>query len=250
MIGVDPAPGKGLCIFDPEHLTPEHAPGNRYGADEEYRLVGPKDARTWFESIIDIPHLLLAWDAPLMVNFAETLTERPIERYLRRSQSDLGPGTSVMGFGGCPHWSISQYTLGLPLPVGITDQRRGLPLIGPDTGHRRGIIEVHPAIAIAVLLGATPVYKRPASRSRCIVDALKGACIREGLLNKFVWRDLPPKGRAGFHLDDFLDAQVAGACGQALASGESLFLGDSTGYFVVPSTACAVNLQEGFLRKL
>lgn len=109
--------------------------------------------------------VLVCWDAPLTgpwnpdnddLFLPKDHTKRPLETFFTNKPIAgvfrVPKGISVLGYGGCPHWTITRRLLGLPR-VGPYD-RTDLPyeLVADDEhGLRVGgafIVEVHPALAI------------------------------------------------------------------------------------------------------
>lgn len=147
VIAIDPAPAKPSTVFD----------GVRYArlAATELRdrvnLIATEGAAT-----------LVCWDAPLTgptdLDHAGSgpydFTKRAIERFfsLKKTGFKTPKGISVLGYGACPHWTITRSMLGLPrvgtfdalesdLPFSLVTQPADL------DPHRPSIVEVHPALA-------------------------------------------------------------------------------------------------------
>lgn len=167
VISVDPAPSKNSTVFDSIDGFLEL---DAFELDEHLNK-----ARRLEQSV------LLAWDAPLTGPWLldsvpkvksedgnpgdfSPFYERAIERELRgkygRKTIDgkAEKIVSVLGYAGCPHWTITRAILGLPrvgrycLPESslpftlLTDNKR------PDaTVKRRYVVETHPALAMAML---------------------------------------------------------------------------------------------------
>lgn len=162
VIGVDPAPSKGLCVYC--HY-PEDFSGNKlktyYAATES----GLNNFATEVNALEGYP-VLICWDAPLtMPTGGDNLGyyTRKIESIwiAARAANPEGSWASVQPVAGCSHWAISQKLLGFPrlanAPV------RGA-LLSPQliTNHvinltlKAGLylVEVHPALALQVRLGS------------------------------------------------------------------------------------------------
>ena len=147
VIAIDPAPSKPSTVFDGNVYLPKTAEQLR-GYVEEISGEGPET--------------LLCWDAPLTGpanpvcagSIPYDLTKRPIERFFSTKSTGFKTpkGISVLGYGSCPHWTISRSLLGLPR-VGSFDTPEGqLPfhlITGPSCRDRQrpGIVEIHPALA-------------------------------------------------------------------------------------------------------
>ena len=146
VIGIDVAPKRGGHVCDGKcvkYLKP--------AALEKYlREELPKN-------------VLIAWDAPLTgprdpdkpCTNVQDLTTRKIESFFQTSKFEFKapPGVSVLGYGSCPHWTISRALLGLPRVGQYDAPLAGLPfeLVTNDQDRRRTgrrIIEVHPAVAL------------------------------------------------------------------------------------------------------
>ena len=147
VIAIDPAPGKLTTVFD--------------GA--AYEGLSASELRDRIDQISSLgSETLLCWDAPLtgpadpasagMNPF--DFTKRAIERFFTRQETGFKApkGITVLGYGACPHWTISRSILGLPR-VGPFDQPESkLPfhlLTGLDKkgDSRPSIVEIHPALA-------------------------------------------------------------------------------------------------------
>lgn len=83
IIGIDPAPGKGLSVFDPY----------RSDSGPVFYSVGARRAKTWFNELVASTNrkVLIGWDAPLSADFSKTYTQRPIEKFLS-SKFEKGGG--------------------------------------------------------------------------------------------------------------------------------------------------------------
>ncbi len=234
VIGVDPAPKNGLDWFD----------GTGWGH------VPPANARSKVKDWID-RGFLIAWDAPLYCGFApDHFYRRPIEVFFQNGapKRAIGLGCNVGSYSGLQHWTISQVALGWPRPAGMTPTRSS-PSIQL---HRKidnaqvtspGVVEVHPAIAIFVILGGRPVpiYKGKKKERHQLWSRLeKSGCPVQ--LNK-----KRKKERIAVDDHDALDASVAWWCAHSAWHGQALVLGDtSTGGFVVPATESAEMWQDRF----
>lgn len=237
VLGIDPAPGKGLIVFDPEPSDGKH-----------YFCIKSENARRWLDEQREAGPLLIGWDAPIFADFALGYTARPIEEFLR---GRLGTAVSVLGFSGCPHWTISLDVLGRPVPEWFKFERdTRLPLLVPGAAvEGGGVMETHPAVALAVLVdGELEKYKGDT------VGVVEARCreIHASLAPRIAkcldieWIPLPPKKPSGTGWDDLLDAQVSYACVEAAAQAQAILLGDKNGGFVVPKTERAEQLQREF----
>lgn len=243
VLGIDPAPAKGLVVFDPAPPDGEH-----------YTHVDARRARDWLGSVRAAGRLLIGWDAPIFADFTSTYTARPVERFLGKK---LGKAVSVQGFSGCQHWTISLDVLGRPLPQWLApspDKR--LPLLLPgDDSSTGGVMETHPAVALLLLWGQQhddpmPVYKKSLDACRKIESAVAASLAPDADVR---WTQLPermPAQLAGrdpsIGWDDVLDAQVSYACVALAVRRRAILLGDESGGFVVPKTERAEQLQREF----
>ncbi|MCY4560293.1 MAG: hypothetical protein OXF79_28830 [Chloroflexi bacterium] len=147
MIAIDPAPAKPSMVFD----------GARYS-----RMSAP-ELRDYVNRIAsEGPGTLLCWDAPL-TGPADSVrpgsnrydfTKRRIERFfsIEATGFKAPKGISVLGYGECPHWTITRSLLGLPrvgsfdvpesrLPFGLMTEP------GCRDQQRPCVVEIHPALA-------------------------------------------------------------------------------------------------------
>ena len=242
VIGIDPAPTKGLDAFD----------------GRDHRLPLPKAV----EFIGDLrvgDDVLICWDAPLTGPPGEVLhggapsgsdfSQRQIEKFFSRSRHGfkVPPGISVLGYSGCSHWAISRSLLGFPRvgPYDASEHTLPFRLVSTDTAPQSGrwVVEVHPAVAIWLWCRA---LREPAAEWR-----YKGA----PLIVSELWRRL--RTIRGFTAlfaaslsaptsDDQLDARVAYALGRLWLekSNEVMLLGGlDAGTFLVPKVE---GLAESF----
>ncbi|WP_103027199.1 DUF429 domain-containing protein [Salinibacter altiplanensis] len=181
-------------------------------------------------------------------------TQRPIEKFFMRRNGLKAPdGISVLSYGGCPHWTISQRLLGLPrtskymqdwgkLPFTLVTENRCL----SESGHY--VAEVHPAVALWL-------WCRPKKESRRtsgwdykddgevraeLWDILTSRLSEVGLVDGSV-PAVPGD-------DDEVDAFVSWALGSLWAEGheEVVSVGNRrTGSFLLPSRG-DLDLEEDF----
>lgn len=246
VVGIDPAPGKTSHVVEDGSLH-EPMPAEQL-ASFLYRLRARHK------------RVLICWDAPLSGPAdPDTLevtgsdhTQRPIEKFFSRQAGYKAPtGISVLPYGGCPHWTISQRLLGLPrlgpwmapwneLPFHLVDEN-DLPT---EDGHY--VAEVHPAVALWLwgVSADEPIsdwrYKKDSTALTRLWKMLEHRLLSIGLL----------KESHGFEPsnDDELDAFVAWTLGTLWAEGHDCveLLGNrSTGSFLVPMNR-EDNLRERF----
>jgi hypothetical protein len=246
VIGIDPAPGKASHVVE-DGLPREPMPAKQLASYLD-QLRGQHE------------RVLVCWDAPLSGPAdPDTLevtgsdhTQRPIEKFFSRQAGYKAPtGISVLPYGGCPHWTISQRLLGLPrtgpwmtswddLPFYLVEEDR----MPARDGHY--IAEVHPAVALwlwGIDSDKPPSdwrYKKDATVRAQMWKMLERRLIADGLLN--AGHVFEPSD------DDDLDAFVAWALGTFWAEGHNSvgLLGNrSTGSFLVPMNQDA-DLREHF----
>lgn len=253
LVGIDPAPKstKGLAVFDPE------------GGERRFFKVRAAAAREWVRAERERCEqagrpLILGWDAPLGADFNASYTQRPIEKYLISDAfkvefgDPFGKAAAVQGYCGCPHWTISLDVLGRPLPdhlVPRPDTR--LPLLSPETQlDRAGLLETHPAVALALCWkdgrvpkykgrtkerGGRAVYRQAMSDITAFLAANALACFG------VAWEPLPADAALD---DDYLDAQLSYLSVAAAFQGKALLLGDQRrGGFTVPASDRARQIQ-------
>lgn len=221
--GIDPAPTKGLSVFD--------------GADHEISL---EESAAFVAQLAGNDDHLICWDAPLtgppasVVGGAAAVgaafSQRPIESFFSRTSTGFKTpkGISVQGYSGCPHWALTRCLLGLPR-VGKFDASAEslpfLPLTRDEQSPVRGrcVVEVHPAVALWLWCregrGATASWHY--KKDRAVLLELWEALLR-----------VPPSP------DDQLDARVAYALGRLWLNdaGSVVLLGDAdSGTFLVPA---------------
>jgi len=147
VIAIDPAPAKPSVVFDGERYSRKSAP----------------ELRDYVNQIAcEGPGTLVCWDAPL-TGPADSVcpgsnrydfTKRRIERFfsIEATGFKTPKGISVLGYGACPHWTITRSLLGLPR-VGSFDAPESCLPFGLMTEpsfwdqHRSCVVEVHPALA-------------------------------------------------------------------------------------------------------
>ena len=235
VLGIDPAPSKGLTVFDG---VDQHVP-----LGEARAFLGDVEARS---------DVLICWDAPLTGPPSSVLdggiagnssyTQRPIESFFSRAATryKTPKGISVRGYAGCPHWAVSRSLVGLPRTGSYDTAFEHLPFrliaSNPSPGAGKWIVEVHPAVALwlwcrdRVPLTQDWEYKKSADLVVWFWDLLL-----EAQLNRLdVLKELEPPRN-----DDELDARIAFALGVLWADGEDggiTLLGDlDAGTFLLPS---------------
>ena len=148
VIGIDPAPVKGLQTFN----------GSK---DSPYALA---EMRVFLKQLSQNEPVLVCWDSPLTgptndvvkggLPSVHAFYRRPIEHFFNGKKSsdwNAPTGIAVKPYAECPHWALSRSLLGLPR-VSSHDKKAGLPfrLVVKDTPPESGrcVVEVHPALAI------------------------------------------------------------------------------------------------------
>ena len=147
VIAIDPAPAKRSTVFD----------------GESYRRMLPRELRDYIREIASRgPDTLVCWDAPLTGPTCLSrpgangydFTKRPIERFfsIKGTGFKTPKGISVLGYGACPHWTITRSLLGLPRvgPFDVPESQLPFRLLSNasvDDPKRPSIVEYHPALA-------------------------------------------------------------------------------------------------------
>lgn len=232
-VGIDPAPAKGLHVF-------EAARERSYAVPEAGAVVS---------ALAKDRNVLVCWDAPLTGPPARVVagpaamgyafTKRPIEQFFSRAEYGfkVPAGISVLGYGSCPHWTISRHLVGLPR-VGQYDRPENeLPFALAWEPPQEGpcIVEVHPAVAL--WLWCAPKGRRAtalAYKGRQNLAQMKKlwAIIEDG-----PWAEAGAPKVAAPANDDELDARVAFLLGALWLRkrGAVALLGDNdTGAFLLP----------------
>jgi len=173
VIGVDPAPSKGLCVYAHAHGSSNL--GENCGFKKHYGTTELEDFTTKINNLAKIHPVLICWDAPLTVpHESNRFYTREIEAIWIRGRANRKGKTpesetawaSVQGFAGCSHWAITQRILGFPSLdnnslAGVMLKNTTLiyeePVKPKEFGNSVYIIEVHPALAMQVALGSKKV---------------------------------------------------------------------------------------------
>ena len=253
VISVDPAPRKPSAVFD----------------GEDYCQKSPSELREYLRDLIDqqggIP--LLCWDAPLTGPTDITkaglrpgdFTIRRIEQFFRSEKIGFKSpkGISVLGYGACPHWSITRSLLGLPRigKFDVPESRLPFRLLTQlnHTGVTRpSVVEIHPAVAAWLWCrrqreGKSWVYKgkgkkEPASAHRQVRVEMWDIIRKK---TKFTRRlPCPETG-------DKFDAAVGYILGTLLTQGQSdavMILGNERdGAWLLPRYVDVINAWGRFL---
>lgn len=248
ILGIDPAPSKDTRLYD--------------GGDRVYRYTPKCLKKRLEEERAEHEQLLICWDAPLIewndADIAEGcdakgsdfdgLYTRPIDKCF--SSKELFPqngkektkkGVSVLGYAGCPHWTITKYCLGLP-KIGTMDRSETPFSLLTDEAERgkesHEIVEVHPAVALYYWNGKDlPKYK--GSKKETDIDALWQQ-LTENAPQRFAGIPEPAD-------DDELDAIAAYLLGRDWLKGNAQLLGDrSKGAMLMPSDPELAKKYEEF----
>lgn len=251
IVGLDPAPSKGTCIFDCEILQKDHNSLKSY-LDE---IANNKDG------------ILVCWDAPLTgprkpddpSYQVGDFTQRKIESFFSRKNCGfkVPKGISVRPYSGCPHWSMTRHFLGLPR-VGPWDvSLKSLPFSliaegGPPIERGAYVVEVHPAVAIWLwckYFGKSSVKEWEYKKSNVVLsdiwECLNEVITANGFLDKceIDTSDFNPKS------DDEMDAFVSWLLGKLWVenSGKVILLGSvESGSFLLPNIPELKNAWERF----
>ena len=146
VVSVDPAPSKPSVVCD----------------GECFKEIEPADLPQYCLDL-KVEPTLLVWDAPLtgppsrnsLRTHPSPYSQRIIEQFF--SRTSLGfkspAGISVLPYSGCPHWTITRASLGLPIVGGFDTTSDELPytlVCSPDDlrDDKSLVVESHPALAI------------------------------------------------------------------------------------------------------
>lgn len=234
IIGIDPAPTKGLDVFD--------------GRDHRLPLA---EAHAFIGGLAQSDNALICWDAPLTgpadrivrggAPSGSAFSQRPIEQFFSRNRYGfkVPSGISVLGYSGCSHWAISRSFLGYPRvgPYDAPEDALPFRLMASNPAPRsgRGVVEVHPAVAIWLwcrgVRGAAAEWKYK-GQAGLVAEIWKYLIAVPAFANIFTGNaSVAPSS------DDQLDARVAYALGRLWleAPDEVLLLGDiNAGTFLLP----------------
>ena len=146
ILGIDPAPAKESIIFD----------------GKEFFSKKPFELKDFLEEKTKNSPYIIGWDAPLGDDFSKSLSQKPIEKILNNKSNYINEqkppkGISTLPFSTCPHWSISQFTLGYPIVnYEIIDKSKlkyNLVQSKSDISQTKpNVVEVHPAYTMWVWL--------------------------------------------------------------------------------------------------
>jgi hypothetical protein len=236
VVGIDPAPKKGLFIFD--------------GKDKHVSL---SDARAYLDELSVQSDILVCWDAPLTgppatvldgaIASGSAFTKRPIEQFFSRKDTGFKTpkGVSVLGYAGCPHWTLSRSLVGLPRTGPYDAPLDALPfeLAMDDNPPTNGkwIAEVHPALALWLWLRELVAKSQDwqYKKSQTLQTQFWNLLLEEVFSSISDLRGLvPPRD------DDEFDARISFALGTLWIRHKSecpKLLGDLTnGTFLIPVT--------------
>jgi predicted nuclease with RNAse H fold len=230
IIGIDPAPRKGLCVW---------------GAKGFELKVPALQSREWLRQQMARQHsLLVAWDAPVSFDRSVSFSDRPVDKALRafisehvKSNEIENKAVSVLTFSGCQHWAITCEVL--RTPFGQDAAAAVLPKVPVEIKQGLNVVEVHPAVTLALwwmdkkLAKPMPRYKGSPEACAAIARAL----------------DLPTEASRD---DDILDAYVAYRMAVDFVNGSAIWVGTPVvGGYVLPLTADRQwGLQERVQRAL
>ena len=247
VIGIDPAPSKGLNIFD--------------GYDKHVEI---QQSRSYIKSLETRNDVLICWDAPLIgppasvvlggeATRESTFSQRPIESFFSREESGFKApsGISTLPYSGCSHWAISRSLIGYP-KTGPYDKDPPFTLMSDDNKRPKSglnVVEVHPALALWLWCRESPTppaswkYKgndKDTNPQELWHQLIKILDIEE--IEVFKSKSIKdPKS------DDELDARVAYALGRLWLKPDTdsvVLLGNANvGTFLLPKVA---GLEETF----
>lgn len=242
--GIDPAPTKGLSVFD--------------GADRDVKL---EESAAFVGQLAGEDDCLVCWDAPLTgppstvvagaAAEGAAFSQRPIESFFSRASTGFKTpkGISVQGYSGCPHWALTRCLLGLPRLGKFDAPAESLPFL-PLTrddqrpAHGRCVVEVHPAVALWLWCrdGRAATAPWNYKKDRAVLLELWDALLRVPAVAS-VLTEVQATVPAS---DDQLDARVAYALGRLWLEDtvSVLLLGDADcGAFLVPGVC---GIEEAF----
>ena len=247
VIAIDPAPGKESTVFE----------------GTEYLQLSAQELRKYVDQLADAKDsVLVCWDAPLTGPFNPAsagsyrfdFTKRPIERFFSLDETGFKTpkGISVLGYGACPHWTISRALLGLPRvgPYDRPENKLPLKLVtnsGVQLRSRKSVVEIHPGLAAWLWCRSDR-----GADANWVYKGNKGGKIREELweivLERSGFDDVLPHPST----DDEFDAAIGYVLGKLfIQDGESsptrsLILGDSEcGTFLLPKVS---GLADSWIR--
>jgi predicted nuclease with RNAse H fold len=223
-IGIDPAPAK---------------PAVEWSADGK-REIAARDLPARMETLAATgAPTLVGWDAPLSFEtsrFSHRTIDALAGRWMRRQVKEgrLAKGAvSVLPFVGCPHWAITCEALGIPFRSSSRAHPAWKLVASPDEIDGACVIEVHPAVALAVRWVASgaadpmPVYKRDPEACARIAARL----------------GIPSESATD---DDTLDAYVAYELTVVFARGTARWVGNpASGGYVLPCGPVTDDLEAG-----
>lgn len=247
VIGIDPAPGKKSTICQISK-----------SGQIEFNQLSAGELHDFLDS--PAKDTLICWDAPLTMGDSSNIsaegvfTRRKIEKVFASGDLKAPKGISVLGYCGCPHWTISQFLLGYPKIYPADNSSRDFKLIHSceDMKDRKKgpyLAEVHPAVALwfwyvdyykIVDDNALNLKYKNIKKSESKIELLINLC------NAKFGADLPANTT-----DDQLDAWVAWKLGDLLIKDHENqtktvdFLGsEKEGSFMLPCTAKLSEYQK------
>ena len=208
IVGVDPAPSKGLCVYayDPDGNAAKNAGFKRYYAATNGEL---QDFANTINEFGKKRPVLICWDAPLtMPPGCDDFYTREIDKIWRDAKNKWrkaapidacsGGWASVQPFASCSHWAISQKVVGHPRFPNVRLELQSADTSMDQVGHPRFpnvrlegslinailltnnefnalsngvyITEVHPALAMQVAHGSATLRKKVQKHSGLDLD--------------------------------------------------------------------------------
>ena len=231
VIGIDPAPSKRSTIFNGENFQ-------HLSSDELKKYIK--------ELYENTQKVLICWDAPLSFSTKQNdspFTQRIIEKlFMRNKLSKTPKGISVLGYSGCPHWTISQYILGYPKISSFENEfNPPFELVFDRENIEKSVTEVHPAVAIWLWCKGKKNEKNEEiknweyKKSKAILREVIEVLVKEKIITDIL--------KIPIENDDELDAYIAWKLGTEWLKGNNTELehevkimgNNDTGSFLLPN---------------
>lgn len=162
VIGVDPAPSKGLCVYV-DYGDSEIEEAKKFKRHYKATSQGLEEFVVRVKELQGKHTLLICWDAPLTMPSGKVdFYTRDIEAYAKSPNGTLYLAP-VLAAAGCSHWTISQALLNFPRLArnGGGGQLEDVSLVfypHQIKEKKISLVEVHPALAIQLALGRDKIW--------------------------------------------------------------------------------------------